>query len=310
MAENTSYLPFGPLKGFLYGNGQPLTKTFDEIYRLSGQAAGGLKDYAYAYDGAGNITAITDKLNAAKNQSFSYDIAYRLTSASGIYGTAGYTYDKAGNRLSQTLGAKISSYGYEPGTNRVSAVTGASPQSFSYDAHGNTTRRGNKTLTYNQDHRLIEVKEDAASDAHYVYDGNGRRIKKAAGGVTTIFHYDQSGNLIGESTPGGVFTRVYYYLGGMRLALAEKEPGDELEVKVSTSLGRFLPGVKVYAFTQSGTNTGKTATTDETGTAVFEAADFSTGTYKFRADYLGVDFLFILPFLSRSFLPAICTNSI
>ncbi|MFH0725545.1 MAG: carboxypeptidase regulatory-like domain-containing protein, partial [Pseudomonadota bacterium] len=195
-----------------------------------------------------------------------------------------------GNRLSQTLGSETSTYGYEPGTNRVSAVTGASPQSFSYDAHGNTTRRGNKTLTYNQDHRLIEVKENTATDTHYVYDGNGRRIKKAAGEVTTVFHYDRSGNLIGESTPTGAFTRVYYYLGGTRLALAEKEPGEELAVKVSTSLGRFLPGVKVYAFTQSGTNTGKTATTDETGTAVFEAADFSTGTYKFRADYLGSKF--------------------
>jgi|GEM_PF-1795685 len=59
------------------------------------------------------------------------------------------------------------------------------------------------------------------------------------------------------------------------------------EVNVSTSKGGELPGVKVYAFTESGSYTGRSATTDGSGTALFDSANFADGAYKFRVDYLG-----------------------
>jgi hypothetical protein len=64
----------------------------------------------------------------------------------------------------------------------------------------------------------------------------------------------------------------------------------KIAVKVSTSLGRVLSGIKVYAFTASGSYTGKSATTDAEGNALFEPGNFSSGNYKFRADYLGIQF--------------------
>jgi hypothetical protein len=68
------------------------------------------------------------------------------------------------------------------------------------------------------------------------------------------------------------------------------EPPTEIIVKVSTSLGRELSGLRVYAFTVLGNYTGKKAVTDESGTALFDPADFADGSYAFRVDYLGYRF--------------------
>ena len=50
----------------------------------------------------GNITTITNFLDATRTQSFGYDDLYRLTSAAGVYGTLDYTYDNVDNRLTRT----------------------------------------------------------------------------------------------------------------------------------------------------------------------------------------------------------------
>ncbi|MCJ8503062.1 chitobiase/beta-hexosaminidase C-terminal domain-containing protein [Desulfatitalea alkaliphila] len=62
-------------------------------------------------------------------------------------------------------------------------------------------------------------------------------------------------------------------------------------VTVRTAQGRLLEGVAVAALTETGGATGQTVTTDESGQARFDAAAFTTGTYRFRADYLGRPFL-------------------
>jgi hypothetical protein len=65
---------------------------------------------------------------------------------------------------------------------------------------------------------------------------------------------------------------------------------DSLDVSVSTSKGRPLGGLRVYAYTAVGVYTGRSAITDGAGMARFSAADFAAGTYKFRADHLGQRF--------------------
>ncbi|MDY6839804.1 MAG: RHS repeat-associated core domain-containing protein [Thermodesulfobacteriota bacterium] len=264
-----------------------MTKTFDQAYRLTDLDAGSLQSLDYTLNAVGNITAITDNLDPARNQTFGYDDLDRLTSATGVYGTMGYTYDKVGNRLTKTLDAQIDSYVYDTGTNRLSQITGANPQTFSFDANGNTIFIDSKALIYNQNNRLIQATENSTTLAEYVYNGNGQRVKKAAGGDTTIYHYDYLGNLIGESTPSGGFVAEYVYLNNMRLSAIAAQ---EITVHVFTILGGNLSGVPLYAFTEAGTYTGKSATTDEDGMARFEIADFSDGTYKFRADYLSYQF--------------------
>jgi YD repeat-containing protein len=149
---------------------------------------------------------------------------------------------------------------------------------------------GARTLTYNQNNRLIQVAENSTTLGAYTYNGNGQRIKKVGAEATTIYHYDRFGNLIGESTPAGDFLADYMYLNNTRLAAIAAEEVQEIAVSVTTSAGRNLSGVPVYAFTEAGSYTGESAFTDEDGVALFELSAFSEGTYKFRADYLSYQF--------------------
>jgi YD repeat-containing protein len=67
-------------------------------------------------------------------------------------------------------------------------------------------------------------------------------------------------------------------------------PASEFLVTVATSQGTRLTGVTVYAFTGSGSYTGKSATTDENGQARFMQQALADGAYKFRVDYMGYQF--------------------
>lgn len=64
----------------------------------------------------------------------------------------------------------------------------------------------------------------------------------------------------------------------------------DIAVTIQTDKGRQLNGVRVYAFTSSGSYTGNHAVTDGQGEAHFDPELFSEGTYQFRADYLGNQF--------------------
>lgn len=47
----------------------------------------------------------------------------------------------------------------------------------------------------------------------------GQRYAKTVGGVTTVFHYDKDGTLIGESDAAGNTLTEYVYLGDVPVAL-------------------------------------------------------------------------------------------
>jgi len=81
-------------------------------------------------------------------------------------------------------------------------------------------------LTYNQNNRLIRVEEDSTVLGEYTYNGLGQRVIKDVGGVTTVFHYDFKGNIIGESDQNGNFTYEYLYKHSSRLALVDVVSGE------------------------------------------------------------------------------------
>ena len=149
---------------------------------------------------------------------------------------------------------------------------------------------GSRSLVYNQNNRLISVTESGEVLGAYVYNGNGQRIKKTTADGTVIFHYDQFGNIIGESGIDGTFSASYIYLDGQRIAAVAGVAVTEVTVRVSTSSGRELSGIRVYAFNDTGAYTGLNATTDAEGIARFAIDDFTDGSYTFRADYLSVQF--------------------
>jgi len=290
VADNIVYLPFGPLTDMTLGNGLTQTRGFDQLYRAASRQVPGFQDLTYSLDAVGNITGISDQIAATAGQTFGYDDLYRLASATGAYGTIGYTYDKVGNRLTRTQDGQTDTYAYEPGTHKLTGITGPGAQTFGYDAVGNITSKNSQTLIYNLKNRLIRITDQGTTVGEYVYNGKGQRIKKTVDADITIYHYDLAGNLIGESDAAGVFTAQFIYLGAERLAAVAATEASEVEVQVSTDAGRNLAGIRVYAFTDTGTYTGKYASTEDGGKAAFALSEFTDGDYKFRADYLGDQF--------------------
>ena len=74
-------------------------------------------DLTYSYDNAGNVTSITDPRPNA-TQTFVPDPLDRLLAANGPWGTLQWSYDAAGNRLSETAPGRLP---ITPTTHRRSA---------------------------------------------------------------------------------------------------------------------------------------------------------------------------------------------
>ncbi|MDJ0863509.1 MAG: hypothetical protein QNJ82_14875 [Gammaproteobacteria bacterium] len=236
LADNISYLPFGPLKALTFGNGIPLTRDFDADYRLTDQSAGQVQDVGFARDPVGNITGITDGVDSTRSQSFGYDVLDRLISATGIYGTRSYAYDAVGNRTN----TETDTYTIDSASNRLDAIAGTNPKGFSHDAAGNTVVSGALSFAYNQANRLAEASDTSGPLATNTYNGRGERVKKQAGGETTVYHYDQSGLLIAETDAAGDPGKEYVYLEGLPIAVLVATPTEAPAVLTSPTPGSTL----------------------------------------------------------------------
>jgi len=158
--------------------------------------ATGILDRVLSWNPDSTIASISDNVNPLNSQSFTYDPAERLLSATGGYGTISYTYDANGNRLSRTDANGALSFGYQPGSNRLNQV-GA--WAYTSDTVGNLTGVNGAVVSYGVNNRMIRVADsNGAVAGDYLYNGLGRRASKAVGGKLTVFAYDLSGNLILE----------------------------------------------------------------------------------------------------------------
>ena len=185
-----SYEPFGPISKITFGNGTTQTLSWTTRYFPSENklaATGTLADYGYGEDHVGNITALTDKVNAGYDRSFAYDDLNRLTTAnagSSLWGTAsgnGYTYDAMGNIKTITLGSgRKDAFTYKPGGTGstglpeiASVLENGGTRTVSYDAFGNETGDGKSTFTYSP--RELTATDSRFISAYY-YDGFRRRV--------------------------------------------------------------------------------------------------------------------------------------
>jgi len=220
IASAITYLPFGPVASYTYGNGFTHTNTFDTDYRLTAIQVGGVLSRGYTYDLADNITGISDGKASSKNQTLEYDELDRLTSAQGIYGTLGYTYDSVGNRLTETAAGTTATYTYETTSNRLSSIAKTNAnRSFLYDVAGNRIKGTSDALkvqdyTYNNANRLSTVKDTGSLVATYKYNALGQRVSKLlASQVQELYHYDEAGHLIAVTDASGNSIREYIYSG-------------------------------------------------------------------------------------------------
>jgi RHS repeat-associated protein len=167
----------------------------------------------------------------AINQSFTYDELSRLQTATETAGwSQEYGYDRFGNRwVSQSLGYVPDADLCPTQSSHISAATNRIVMNgFSYDTSGNQktqTRDGqSENYDYDSENRLLSINSGAIGT--YVYDGEGRRVKKTDGTGTTVFVYNAGGQLIAEyhSDPvpmptggGGTSYLTTDHLGSTRL---------------------------------------------------------------------------------------------
>lgn len=291
LSNDISYLPYGPVTSMALGNGQNISNNYDQLYRLTNSVAGTFFNRDYSYYANSSVHLITDNIDSSASQSFMYDDLNRLTNAQGKYGSYSWSYDNVGNRLTQQLNTEISSYTYETGTNKLVRTNNTKATDYYYDTAGNMTDRGNTELNWDQNNRLISASINADTIGEYGYDSRNLRTIRTTDGQLTHTLYDQSGNILAELNDYGEVLREFAYLNNTKISLFDYTINPEFYVDVAISDGSPLEDTTVYAFNEQNNYTGVSSVTDSAGTAIFQRADFGEGSYTFRVDYLGGQFL-------------------
>lgn len=193
------YEPFGPTRGWTWGNGTLAVRDYDADGNPSHIDSAGL--WTFSLDDAHRIVGISDQESPAQTTAYGYDLGDRLTSAVTSAANQSFTYGANGNRLTQEGG---SSQTYEVSTtsNRLLGITGAIERVYAYDSAGNILSEGSRTFSYNGAGRL-SVATNAGQSTTYRYNALGQRVAKSNASGTIYFVYDEAGHLIGEYDGSG-----------------------------------------------------------------------------------------------------------
>lgn len=219
VVANVSYQPFGAAKSFTYGNATGSARTFDLDGRVASYTLGGVAR-SVSYDDASRIVAFRHA-NASQDQTFLYDNLDRLVNWTATHGNRSFSYDTVGNRLSETIGASTFPYSYVSTSSQLTAVGGAGGTSYTYDGAGSTVSAGAKSFVYDARHRMIQALS-GGQGASYQLNGLGQRVLKTpSSGPATVYHYDQTGRLIAESSSDGNVQVEYVYLGDIPVAVLQ-----------------------------------------------------------------------------------------
>jgi RHS repeat-associated protein len=166
---------------------------------------GGATLAAYSYEVGPTGLRVAATEHGGRQVAYSHDDAERLVgetitgaAVAAGNGAASYTLDAAGNRLvrqSTLAGVPSVTHTYQV-LDRLVGDT--------YNNNGNTTASGGKTFAYNFENRLRSVNGGAIT---FAYDGDGNRVRKTVGGVTTTY-------LVDELSPSGYPQVVEEAVGG------------------------------------------------------------------------------------------------
>jgi RHS repeat-associated protein len=223
---NSAYLPTLAT----YGNGVQATFSYNSRLQLSsiayaqGSSTYFSQNYSYTSQGVpgnnGQIQSITDNVDSTRSTAYTYDAWSRLKTATNAQWGLTYTYDRYGNRKSQSAPV-LNNVTPDPYTNRL-LDTG-----YTYDAAGNMTADGLNSLTYDAENHLV-TNTQAGVVTNYAYDGNGLRVKKCAPNCSsptssTVYIFSGS-KVIAEYDNGAAPnspSREYIYAGSQLLAKIE-----------------------------------------------------------------------------------------
>ena len=216
-------------------------------YRDSTPDAPVRESYQYTYDKNSNI--LTERIfqgyfeaegaQVQENRSHVYDALGRLTVTeirdfSGtLLSRTTYTYDKNGNRLTETKGDEVTRNTYNSlnqmtASKKVKGSTVQSDKSYAYDANGNlknetdSITKESTDYSYDVGNRLAQAvkKEDGTVTLTQtnLYNGNGQRIQKTENGETTKYYYQGDAVLATTDAEGNKTSFQLYGLEGNVIA--------------------------------------------------------------------------------------------
>ncbi|MEM1205741.1 MAG: RHS repeat-associated core domain-containing protein [Acidobacteriota bacterium] len=185
IVSSSQYRAGGMPRQVVLSNGLTETRSYDNRDHPAGIQVGTLLDWTYTTDGVGNPTSILDNLNAANHRTYGYqDIQYYLEQGDGPWGQLGWTYDKLGNRLTETRdGAAADAYAYLPN------VAG-----------------GNSSI-------LDQISLGAGGTVTFGYDGAGNQTSVDTAGDAVTRTYDDASRLSSQSRPSATATSTFRYDG-------------------------------------------------------------------------------------------------
>ena len=155
-----------------------------------------IRDWVYDYNHRNELTAITDRLDAANS------IAYR--------------YDANGNQIEKVKGSEVSQFTYDARNQlRQVAIGGTEVGRFVYDHRGlrveKQGERGIERNTYDGDSLLLQSDSSGNLLAHYRY-GAFRLLSLTESGKDSEYYvFDSLGSPVNLTTLGGDVTARYQY---------------------------------------------------------------------------------------------------
>jgi len=284
----------GNLQSIHYGNNVTNLYQYDERNRLTNlvwkTGATTLGSFAYTIGVTGNRLASTETVNgASRAYNWAYDYLYRLTGETNSMGAINYNFDAVGNRTNRT--STIAGI-----TNQASTFTANDWLSTdTYDTNGNTTVSGSNGYQYDVMNRLTNVNSGTVL---ITYDGDGNRVKKTVGGVTTWYLVDDE-NPSGyaqvlEEYQGSSLSRVYNY--GMALISQRQVSSGTVSYFGSDGHGstRFLADASgvlsdAYAYDAYGLLIASSGLTPNNYLYCGQQFDSDLGFYYLRARYYKPD---------------------
>ncbi len=224
-ANAISYNSAGAMERLRLGNGKWETAKYNERLQVTQIGLGNstadtslLKlEFSYGTATQNNGSMRSQKisfngLSQSFEQVYAYDDLNRLQSAEEKVNATTtwkqtFQFDRFGNRRldaanTTTIGAsnKVTNPLINTSDNRLKKdQDNDSVNDYDYDKNGNLTQDSEgKTFVYDAENHQKEVKINRVSKGTYLYDGDGKRVKKISDLETTIFVYNGGGQLVAE----------------------------------------------------------------------------------------------------------------
>jgi RHS repeat-associated protein len=285
----------GRLSSYDYPNGTSTAIGYDTLNRAQsvkiGTAIGTPAEqlaasYAYTFFATGNRQTVAEL--SGRSVTWSYDNLWRLQNetiaGTAVAGAIAYQYDDVGNRLSRT-----------------STVTGIGAQANAYDSNdrllsdgwdhnGNTLTAGPNQYGYDSENRLLSLN---ASQALYVYDGDGQLVSRTTAGVTTTYLVDDQTPAgyteIAEERVSGAVTKSYIY-GPQRISMRDASGrhyyGYDAHSGVRLLMGGSGAMTDTWDYDSFGSSIGRSGTTANDFTYRGEQTDSALGLQNLRARWM------------------------